>query len=232
MSKVSSLSAFFPCYNEEDNVLAMVSSLEKTLKKITKKFEIIIVDDGSTDATLQKANKLALKKKNVKVVSHPENRGYGAAVKSGLQAAKYDWVFLIDGDQQFDPAELIQFIPHVQNYQAVFGYRKKRVEGVRRKLIMLLLKLYVLILFGIQSKDIDCAFKLMRRDLVADHSFISEGAMISTELLHFLHKKKVKIKQIPVSHLPRKHGQPTGNSPRVILKAVWESLNLRISLFN
>ncbi|HEX7017931.1 MAG TPA: glycosyltransferase family 2 protein [Patescibacteria group bacterium] len=230
MKKLSSLSVFLPCYNEAKNIPHLVKDLTTVLPQITKKFEVIVVNDGSHDHTIGTTHRLQKKYPFLRLVSHEKNMGYGAAVHSGLMAATYDWVFLTDGDGQFDVRELIDFLPWTTKYNAVIGYRKNRAEGWKRHFNAQLFKLYIQLLFRIKVKDIDCAFKLLKKEKIPLTKLKSRGAMISTELLYYLRKRKVALKELPVSHYPRKFGVPTGNHPRVIVKALRESLQLRIRL--
>lgn len=228
--KITSISAFLPCFNEEKNITPLVYKLDKVLTNITNKYEIIIVNDGSTDDTLAIANKLADKTKQIKVVSHKNNLGYGASIQTGIKASRYDWIFITDGDGQFNTAELNSFIPYTQKYQAIIGYRKNRAEGSLRAINATIFKTFIDTLLRVHVRDIDCAFKLLKADLIKSLPLSSTGAVISAEILYRLKKKKVKFKQIPVTHLPRKYGSPTGNKPTVIFKAGFEAFKLYLDL--
>jgi glycosyltransferase involved in cell wall biosynthesis len=228
--KLSSLSAFFPCFNEEANVELMVEQLQKVLPKLAKKYEIIIVNDGSRDNTSKIARKLQRQHKNVRIVNHLENRGYGASLRSGFDAAKYDWLFFTDGDLQFDVEQLEKFIQFSDRYDVIIGYRTNRAEGKLRAFNARLYKLYVDLLFRLNVKDIDCAFKLLRTKTIQSLNLESTGAFISSEFLYRLKKKGLKFKQLPVTHYPRQYGKPTGNNIRVIFKAGWEALKLYLHM--
>ncbi|MBD3279315.1 MAG: glycosyltransferase [Candidatus Pacebacteria bacterium] len=230
MKKLHSLSAFFPCYNEESNVPLFVAEALEVLPKLAKKFEIIIVNDGSTDETKNIATQLAKKDTRIKVVNHQHNRGYGAALRSGFQAAQYDWIFFTDGDLQFKLTQLTEFVSYAQDYQAIIGYRKNRAEGSLRAFNARLFKLYVDILYRIHVRDIDCAFKLLKADLIKSLPLISTGAFTSAEFLYRLKKQGVKFKQLPVDHLPRQYGSPTGNNLKVIIKAGWEAFRIYLKV--
>lgn len=230
-ARLASLSVFFPCLNEEKNVPIFVKEALDVLPKFAKKFEIIIVNDGSTDRTQQVAEELARTHRDIiKVVSHPKNRGYGASVRTGFATAKYDWVFFTDGDLQFRLAQLKTFIPHAKKYDAIIGVRKKRAEGFSRSRNAKLFKLYIDLLFRLDVKDIDCAFKLFRRSTINSITLESNGAFISSELLYKLKKQKVSMKQIPVDHFPRQYGSPTGANFRVIIRACVESMRLYLHM--
>ena len=225
-NKLSSLTMFFPCYNEEKNLSALVAAAEKILPEIAEKYEVILVNDGSRDRTGAVAEELSLAKPFVRAVHHTKNRGYGGALQSGFAAAKMDWTFFSDGDLQFDLSELKNFVPFTKEHQAVIGYRIKRAEGFRRALNAKIFGLYIDMLFGIGVRDIDCAFKLVRTDEIRKLKLISNGAVISTELLYKLKRNGVVFKEIGVQHYLRQFGIQTGAKLRVIIKAGWESFKL------
>ncbi len=228
--KLSSLSVFFPCYNEAENLPNLIKKTMKVLLFTAEKFELIIVDDGSDDETSDLIKKLQKKYSELRLVSHESNLGYGAAVRSGLKESQYDWIFFTDGDGQFDVSELSLFVKETNYFSVVLGYRKKRIEGTRRVLMANLYKIYINLLFRVHVKDIDCAFKLFKSNLFDSLELFSNGAFISAEILYKLKKNKVKFRQLPVSHLPRRHGEPTGAKLKVILIGLWEPLKLYLSM--
>jgi glycosyltransferase involved in cell wall biosynthesis len=223
---LSSLSVFFPCFNEEKNIALFVKQAEEILPKIADKYEILIVNDGSRDQTKAVAEKVASSNTHIKVINHDTNRGYGAALKSGFSASSHDWIFFTDGDLQFDLTELQTLLPFTKTNSVIIGYRKNRAEGFRRALNARLFKTFVDILFRLHVRDIDCAFKLIRRDALQNIGLVSDGAFISSELLYRLKKKGYKFKQIGVTHYSRQFGNPTGSNLRVILKALKETVTL------
>lgn len=228
--KLNSLSVFFPCFNEEKNIPIFVKQALAILPQFAQKFEIIIINDGSKDNSLKIANKLSLKYHHIKVVDHEINKGYGAALKSGFAASKYEWVFFTDGDLQFDLNQITEFLPFTDKYKVIIGYRKTRAEGFKRALIAKILKITMDILYRLHVKDIDCAFKLIRKDILNNIYLVSGGAFTSTELLYRLKKKGIKFKELPVDHFPRKYGNPTGNSLRVMVRGVKETMMLYLYL--
>jgi glycosyltransferase involved in cell wall biosynthesis len=228
--KLASLSVFFPCYNEEKNVPIMVEQAARFLPTIAEKFEIIVVNDGSTDQTAAVTKNLQKKYPQLRLVSHKDNLGYGASLRTGFNACRYDWIFYTDGDAQFDMTELTKFIPYTQEYEVILGYRQNRAEGWSRVLNAKLFKLYIDVLFRVGVKDIDCAFKLMRADLIQNLDLFSTGAFICAEYLYKLKKQGVRFKQLPVKHLPRRYGQPTGARPDVIIKALLDAMRLYLKM--
>ncbi len=218
-----SISAFFPAYNEEASIAALAEKTAGVLKRIASRYEVIIVNDGSRDRTAQVAQGLAKKDRHFRLVDHPVNQGYGAAVKSGFAAAKLDWIFFTDGDGQFDVAELESFLPLLPGNDLVIGYRIRRADPPRRRLNAWAWGTLVRTLFGLKgARDIDCAFKIVRREVFSRFHLETTGAMISTELLVKAQKNGCRIAELGVHHYPRRAGQQTGARLPVILRAFRE----------
>lgn len=229
MQKLPELSIFFPFWNEEKNIDKVVQIALKVAPTIAKKWEILLIDDGSSDHTLQRAEKLATSHPQVKVIHHRVNRGYGAALRSGFEHTKYDYIVFVDGDLQFDFAEVTKFVEQIPLADIVIGFRKKRRDQklFKRLLLMNLLKIWDFILFGFYFRDIDCGFKMFKREALDKIGTLrSEGAMITTEILAKATKKKLKIVQVGVEHYPRRYGTQTGANIFVIIRAILESLTL------
>lgn len=228
--KLSSLSVFFPCYNEEENLPVILNQALLVLPKVAKKYEIIVVNDGSSDDTKKVAQKFASQFPNIKVISHQTNKGYGAAIRTGINESANEWIFFTDGDGQFDLNELDFFVENKDKFMAILGYRRSRAEGLRRALFAKLYKLYIDLLFRVHVKDIDCAFKLIKAEELKQLSLFSSGAFISSEILYKLKKKHIKFKQLPVNHYSRKFGSSTGANLRVIVIGLWEPLKLYLRM--
>ena len=229
--KLSTLSIFFPFWNEEKNIELVVTKAIPIAKQYASKWEIIMVDDGSSDKTLEIAEKLAKNNQNLKVVSHKPNRGYGAALQAGFRTAQYDFVVFNDVDGQFDFSEINRFIEKIERADVVIGYRKKRQDQPIRHILMNLLKIWDFVFFRFYYRDIDCGFKMFKREALEKIiPFHSEGAMITTEILAKARKNKLKIEQVEVSHYPRKFGKESGGNVRVVLRAIFESWLLWIDL--
>ena len=231
MSKlIKSLSVFFPAYNEEGNIKRTVSRAREVLLKIADQWEILIVNDGSKDNTLKIAQELARKDRRIKVINHQVNRGYGAALKSGLYNSKYPWIAFTDSDGQFDFSEITKFIKTQRKTGAdlVIGYYLERKVPFYRKVNSKLWEFVVFLLFGLKVKDIDCGFKLISKKVVDSIPQLESerGAFISSEFLINARKKGFKIVEIGVSHYPRTKGRGTGANLNVIIKSFMDLFRL------
>ncbi|KKQ95790.1 MAG: Glycosyltransferase, probably involved in cell wall biogenesis [Candidatus Woesebacteria bacterium GW2011_GWB1_43_14] len=221
--RIDALSVFFPAYNEEANITKTVREAVNILPKVAKKWEVIIVNDGSKDGTEKVSRKLARSNKNIHVITHKKNRGYGAAVKSGLYGARYHWIAFTDSDGQFDFSEITKFIHTQKNTGAdlVIGfYKNRKVSGIR-KINSQVWQLIVFLLFGLRVRDIDCAFKLISKEVVDTIPKLESerGAFISSEFLIKAKKNNFKIVEIGVTHYARKEGSATGAGLDVIIKS-------------
>ena len=232
-NKLPELSIFFPFWNEEKNVKNVVESAIPVADSVAKEWEILIIDDGSQDKTAQIGRELAQKYRRVRFITHSPNRGYGAALKEGLTNAKYKYIVFTDGDRQFDFSEIDKFIENIKGADMVIGYRKKRRDEALRHILMYLLKLWDYIFFRFYFKDIDCGFKMFRKEALKEILPLrSEGAMITTEILAKATRKKLKIREVEVSHYPREYGIQTGANIAVVIRAVLESFILWFDIHN
>jgi glycosyltransferase involved in cell wall biosynthesis len=222
-----SISVFFPCYNEQGNVANTVRNALDVLENLKADFEVIIVDDGSRDDTAKIADELAVQNNRVKVVRHPTNLGYGAALQSGFKAAKKDLVFYTDGDGQFDIKEMPPLMPLMEKFDIVSCYRLNRQDPLIRKLNGWAWTKLVCLVFGFKIRDIDCAFKLFKTKIFENMEFSSTGALIDAEILARAVRKGCSVTQKGVHHYPRTAGVQTGANLKVILRAFKELLNLR-----
>lgn len=233
VKKLPELSIFFPFWNEEKNIEPVVLSAMEIAPKIANKWEIIMVDDGSADNTYETGKKLALKHKNLQIISHSPNRGYGAALREGFTNAKYKYIVFNDGDGQFDFSQVSRFIEKIEESDIVIGFRKRRQDMFVRHLLMNMLKIWDFIFFRFWFRDIDCGFKMFKREALEQILPLRcEGAMITTEILAKAKRKKLKISEVEVTHYPRKFGIQTGANMQVVVRAVLESFILWWDIHN
>ncbi len=221
-----SISVFFPCYNEQGNIAGVVEKALIVLEKLDADFEVIIVDDGSIDGTGKIADELAGENDRVKVVHHRTNLGYGAALQSGFKAATKELVFYTDGDGQFDIKEMPALLALMEKCDIVSCYRLNRQDNLVRKINAWCWTKLVCLLFGMKIRDIDCAFKLYKREIFDNIKLVSTGALIDAEILARAVRKGYRVEQHGVHHYPRTAGSQTGANFRVILRAFKELFGL------
>ncbi|MCC6176436.1 MAG: glycosyltransferase family 2 protein [Chloroflexi bacterium] len=225
-----SISAVLPAYNEEEVIAASVAAMTQSLESLGAEYEVIVVNDGSRDRTAEIVAELGEQNPRVRLVSHVQNQGYGAALWTGFTSATKDLVFLTDGDKQFDVAELREFLPLLEGADMAIGYRRPRADPLIRRLNGWGWNTIVTLLFGYTARDVDCAFKLFRRGILDHVQVHARGATFSAEFLVKARRLGYVIRERRASHYPRPAGQATGAKPAVIFKAFQELLRLRLSL--
>ncbi|MEA2155526.1 MAG: hypothetical protein QOE11_1666 [Solirubrobacteraceae bacterium] len=223
---LAGVSIVLPCFDEAANVAGAVRAAIAAAQEHAVDFEVIVVDDGSTDETAQIAARLAEADRRVRVLVHPSNRGYGGAVRTGLRAAQMPWVLLTDGDLQFDLGELAAFVPLAREADLIAGWRIARQDPAHRRLNAAAWNWLMHRRFSLPVRDVDCAFKLIRRDLLDQIALTSRGAMISTELVVRAVAAGARVREVGVHHRPRVAGEQSGASPRVVLRAFRELTRL------
>lgn len=221
-----SLSLVLPVHNEEANIEIVIKDALAVLPRFTDRFEIIPVNDGSRDNSGRILAELAAAHPEVKPVEHKVNRGYGAALTSGFRAATGDFVMFMDSDRQFDIADLELLAPLVGRFDIVAGFRMERNDPLHRRVFAEIFNVTVRILFGVHLRDIDCAFKVFRGDLLRSIDLTAPGALINTEMQAKLRRQGATLSQVGVHHYPRVAGTATGGNPRVIARAMKETLIL------
>lgn len=222
----SSLSVILPAFNEEANIVRTLRHARDVLRDLAMEHEIIVVDDGSLDRTVALVRETIAEDPTIRLIEHPVNRGYGAALKSGLRTAKGDLVFFTDSDGQFDIAELPLLLEGIDRFPIVIGYRRRRRDPFVRRLMARSWGLLIRFLFRLKVRDIDCAFKLFRREVFDEIAIGSIGAFVNSEILVRARKKGFAILEVPVTHFPRDFGVPSGAKPRIILHAFRELTKL------
>ena len=233
--RFAALSYFFPAHNEEANLEGLVQEALAALPALADRFEIIAVDDGSRDRTPEIAERLAAENPDVvRVVHHPANLGYGAALRSGFRAARFELVAFTDGDRQFRVADLGRLTARLAGPDApdaVVGFRIRRADPVIRTLYARVYWLANRILFGLRIRDVDCACKLFRRAALADVRVESGGAFFSAELLVKFRAAGRTVVEVGVDHYPRTAGSQTGARPSVVWRSVVDFWSLRLRLW-
>jgi len=216
---MSSLSIVLPAYNEEANVESAVEQVSAVAQRLGMDYEIILVNDGSIDRTGEIARELRDRIPNFQLVEHYPNRGYGGSLKAGFAAASKEFIAFVPADNQFDFGEITRLLERIEEADIVSGYRANRQDRFIRKLNAFGWNMVVRLLFGYLCRDIDCGFKLFRREILERVTLVSDGAMIDTELLAGARARGLRVAEVPVTHLPRTAGEATGANLKVIAKA-------------
>jgi glycosyltransferase involved in cell wall biosynthesis len=199
-----------PAFNEETNVRAVVEHALEVLPGLTRDFELIVVDDGSSDGTAAVATELVEEHyPRVRLLRHETNRGYGTALRSGFHHARFDLIFYTDADRQFDISELAYFLPLVEDFDLVIGFRVYRYDTVLRSILSWIYNHMVWVLFRVRVRDVDCAYKLMTREVLDKLSLESDDFFIDAEIVARARKWNFRITQKGVRHYPRVAGETT-----------------------
>ena len=230
----SSLSVFFPAYNDSGTIASLVIAALRTARRLTNDFEVIVVNDGSADATAQIADELAATYPHVRVIHHPRNLGYGGALQTGFRSATKELIFYTDGDAQYDPAEMALLWQKIgPGVDLVNGYKISRSDPFHRIVIGRVYHHIVSILFGLTVRDVDCDFRLMRRSIFERVHLEKTSGVICLELMKKIHDAGFRIVEVPVHHYHRAFGQSQFfNFPRIFRTAVdvlrlWYALVIR-----
>jgi glycosyltransferase involved in cell wall biosynthesis len=227
---VTSISVVIPAHNEERIIASTVEAALETLTRISDDFEVIVVNDGSRDATPQVVEELSQRQPAVRMVSHQTNLGYGAALATGFAAATRDYIFLTDGDRQFDVRELEGFLPLLASADLVVGYRRPRADPWVRRFYGWGWNQLVNIMFGYTARDVDCAFKLIPRRLMSEIQIQSTGHTFSPELVIKARRAGYRVAERRVTHLPRTAGEAKGARVDAIVRSLIELARLRLEV--
>ncbi|MHB8468052.1 MAG: glycosyltransferase family 2 protein, partial [Acidimicrobiales bacterium] len=211
------ISFVLPAFNEEGNVTRALDAVIAVAQRYCSAFEVIVVDDGSTDRTAELITAAASAHPEIVLVRHVRNRGYGEALRTGFLRATLDFVFFTDADNQFDMEELALLLPWADHVDVVAGYRKNRQDPIVRRINAWAWNRLVRVLFYVPVRDIDCAFKLFRRSALEDVDIESVGAMVNTEVMVKLGRTGKTVVEVGVTHLPRTSGTARGAKLSVIL---------------
>jgi glycosyltransferase involved in cell wall biosynthesis len=208
MKKLSSITAFFPAFNDGGTIPSMVISALITLPKVTDDYDVVVVNDGSQDYTAEVIEELERLYPQVSVVTHPTNMGYGRALRSGFEAATKEWIFYTDGDAQYDPRELERLVEAVDlQTDVVNGFKIARSDPLHRIVIGRLYHHMVKVLFGFKLRDVDCDFRLMKRDIFKKVSLHSTSGTICLEMVKKIQDAGFRFGEVPVRHYHRAYGK-------------------------
>jgi glycosyltransferase involved in cell wall biosynthesis len=227
---VDGLTIILPAYNEEANIGRAVNRALAVLPDMAKQYEVIVVNDGSRDKTGEVAQTLACKHyPHVRLLNHKQNQGYGAGLRTGFAAARYDLVFFTDSDNQFDISELKHFLPLMRQYDIVTGFRVYRYDPVLRCMVSWIYNRLVGVLFRLRVRDVDCAFKLFRKEAIDKIAPQCNNFFASTEILARGRKWNYRIAEKGVRHYPRLAGETTvraSDIPRTLreISRMWKRI--------
>ena len=216
--KLSSITVFFPCYNDAGTIPAMLVRALQTLPQLTDDYEVVVINDGSQDDSALVLDEMArLYPQHVRIIHRTQPSGYGGVLRGGFAAARKDWVFYTDGDAQYDPRELAVLVEAVTDgVDMVNGYKIKRHDPFHRVVIGLAYQYFVKLVFSLVIRDVDCDFRLMRRDIFDHVQLESTTGTITFEMVKKIQDAGYNIVEVPVHHWYRQYGQSQFfNFPRV-----------------
>jgi len=218
MTKLSGISAVFPCYNDGVSIPDVIQRAEAVLPELTDDYEIIVVNDGSTDHSGEVLAEFSHERPHLQVITLPHNQGYGAAIRTGLMAATREYVFYTDGDGQYDPAELRLLVERIEpGIDVVNGYKISRSDNVYRKIVGNAYKALVRSVFRLRLRDIDCDFRLLRRDILDRIRLQKDSGAFCVELVKKLQSAGAHFREVPVHHYPRQHGSSQFMRPQRVI---------------
>ncbi len=219
----ASISVFLPAFNDEATIGKLVSQALVVLKSLTDDYEVIVINDGSTDSTATVLDELAATSQHIKIIHHSQNLGYGGALRAGFNSATKDLIFYTDGDGQYDVRELALLLPLMTDeVDLVNGYKIKRKDNLGRAISGAMYGALAHVFFSIPIRDVDCDFRLLRRRAIQQIALTSSSGAICVELIHKLHAAGCVFREVPVQHYERPHGQSQFFTPRRIAHTVLE----------
>ncbi|HEY0080055.1 MAG TPA: glycosyltransferase family 2 protein [Pyrinomonadaceae bacterium] len=228
---MDSISLFFPAYNDSLTIARLISDALAVLPSLTDDYEVIVVNDGSTDETASVLDEIARRTPGLKVIHHENNKGYGGALRSGFRAASKELVFYTDGDGQYDVRELLALRPLLKpGVDVVNGYKKRRADGGRRRLLGAAYNHLAHLLFSLPVRDVDCDFRLLRRSALNRVALSSSSGVICVELVYKLHRAGCSFAEIPVSHYPRLYGRSQFFTLARVARTVFDLFSLWLQL--
>jgi glycosyltransferase involved in cell wall biosynthesis len=228
---LSGLSIVLPAFNEEDNIETAVQAALEVASKIAREFEVIVVDDGSRDGTAEIVQSLVTDRHPaVRMLRHLDNKGFGAALRTGFSRARYEHVFYTDADRQFDIGELVYFVPLMRRFDVITGFRVYRYDTAFRIVASWGYNLLVRLLFRVKIRDVDCSFKVFRREVLDKITIESDDFFVDTELIAKARKWNFRIAEKGVRHYPRVAGETSvnaGDIPRTLrtVTRMWQRIH-------
>lgn len=229
MKKIKSISIMFPLYKDKRTVKKMITSSINLMKNIKKKFEIIMVDDGCPEKSGIYAKKL-INKKNIKVIFHKKNLGYGAAIKTGLKNCKYDWIFQTDGDAEYDVKDLKKLLKFTDNSDLVITYRFKKKYKTSRIVISWIYNVILRNLFSTSFRDISTGSRLINKKNIRNINLTSNSPFIGAELAIKSKYKSLRVNEVGIHTYPRTFGTGSSVSIKNIFLTIKDMLKLYINL--
>jgi glycosyltransferase involved in cell wall biosynthesis len=230
-NKSNGVSVFFPAFNDEDSIAKLIHEALEVAPLITTDYEVIVVNDGSSDDTAAVLDDLASKEPRLRVIHHPCNRGYGGALRSGFESATKDLIFYTDGDGQYDVREMANLIPlMIEDVDVVTGYKIKRSDSRRRIVLGAIYKFLARRMFGLPIRDVDCDFRLMRREAIQNITLTSTSGVVCTEMVYKLSRAGYRFVETPVHHYPRLYGQSQFFTLRRVARTGYDFFKLWLKL--
>ena len=227
MNKLTGITAFFPAFNDGGTISSMVICALITLPKVTDDYEVIIINDGSKDYTLEMLEELSRVYPQVRIINHSINKGYGSALRSGFASAKKEWVFYTDGDAQYDPHELVKLVEAVrQDTDVINGYKISRSDPLHRVIIGRLYHHIVRILFGFRLRDVDCDYRLIKRKIFDEVELHSTSGTICLEMVKKFQDAGYRFEEVPVHHYHRAYGKSQFFNFRRLFRTAFHLIHL------
>jgi len=222
-----SLSIILPAYNEEDNIQKTIEDSLEFLEhqNIFTEYEVIVVDDGSTDETADNLKKFK-NNGSFKIVTNPRNFGYGGALVSGIKQARFPWLLLMDSDGQFKISSIQDIAGYFSEYDIIAGYRYRRADSSYREFLGKTYTYLVNLIFGLKLTDVNCGFKLFKKEALHLNGAYYHAGVFFTDMFIKAKQNGHRIKEVPIEHYPRAHGKQTGANFNVIFKAVMDLVKL------
>jgi len=203
-----SLSCFFPCYNDAGSIASMVVLMDKVARQITDDYEILVIDDGSTDNSRAILKELEPRYSRLRLIFHDKNKGYGGALKAGFYSAKKEFIFYTDGDFQYDITEMPKLVEMMNdNVDVVNGYKVMRSDPLNRIIIGSLYQYFMKFIFRFKIRDVDCDFRLMRRKIFDNLDLKYNSGVVCVEMIKKIQDKGYRFTEVPVSHYHRVYGR-------------------------